>query len=191
MGRVHQTVCVCLITHWVGLSPPASLLEAAYPWGVAAEAEFQVQRWVSPPLRAGPAGPPQTEDCDALLPPRPQPLPSQHSLLGVGAASVGPEDDLSHPRDPQRGRGGPAAHVGCPPPGTPLSSQLLRPGISPCGRGGVSLWTLVAPLPRWRMEQSTSWRPSTPSRSTRGWLTSRAAQTPGETPGMGRRGGGA
>lgn len=58
---------------------------------------------------------------------------------------MGPEDDLGHPCDPQRGRGGAAAHVGCPPRGTPLSSQLLRPRISPWGRGGMSLWTLVAP----------------------------------------------
>lgn len=45
------------------------------------------------------------------------------------------------------------------------------------------------PFPRWRMEQSTSWRPSTPCRSTRGWLTSRAVWTLGKCPSGTRTGG--
>lgn len=159
---------------------------------MAAEAEFQVQRRVSPPLRAGPADPPQTEDCHALLPPQPQPLPSQHGLLVGGgcAAFLGPEDDLSHPRDPQRGRGGGCCPCGLPSAGDPTVFPAAQTRGLPLGEGQDEPLDSRRPLPRWRMEQSTSWRPSTPCRSTRGWLTSRAAQTPGETPGMGRRGGG-
>lgn len=171
MGRVYQIVCVP--DHplgWAFSSLPFRRLLTPGAWPQRQSSRCKGRR--APPLKAGPAGPPQTQGCDAFLPPPPQPLPSTASS---GAASTGPEDDLSHPGDFRRWAQGegllPAWAALCWGPHClpSCSDQGAPPG------SGMNLWTLDTPLPRWRMEQSTSWRPSTPCRSTRGWLTSRAA----------------
>lgn len=131
-------------------------------------------------------------------------------LRGCGSRTRGPELRGAGPQ-PQRsplpgpgGRGcwrcghssaaGPRPRLEVVPDGDPIVVPAARAREPPWGRGGANRlpqslqpcaegWTLGRSVPRSRTEPSTSWRPLTRCRSTRGWLTSRAAWTPGECPG--------
>lgn len=71
------------------------------------------------------------------------------------------------------------------------SQNLVRFGVLLCLVGGSRRvadpgrgLTLSCLASRWRTVPSTSWRPSTPCRSTPGWQISRTASTPGKAHGV-------
>ena len=165
--------CVCLITLWVGLSPPHFPSGGCLSLGHGHRGRVPGAK-AGEPHHSG-LGPPAPHRLRIVMPfshPHPSPYPARPPWglhpQGLRMTSVIPVIPCGGPRGEGLLPQWAALRWG------PPSPQLLRPGSPPTG-SGMNLWTLNAPLPRWRMEQSTSWRPSTPCRSTRGWLTSRAA----------------